>query len=144
MKSNCARSRDVFTIARGESLENEPDGSNITYNRIPLLPPPSESHWCGRKRGGAVHEGLDYFITCAIRNTRIYIRQCISHNTENGFRGALLDINERSLRCFLDPAFMKPGYRKHRNDHSNIDIPTFRCFCRCLLRLFPFLSSPFA
>ncbi len=27
-----------------------------------------ESHWCGRIRGMVVREGLDYYITCALRN----------------------------------------------------------------------------
>ena len=48
------------------------------YSRNPLLRPPSESHWCGRKTGVVVKEGLDYFITCALRNTCICIRQCIT------------------------------------------------------------------
>ena len=41
------------------------------YSRTPLLRPPSKSDWSGRKRGMIVHEGLDYFITCALCYTRI-------------------------------------------------------------------------
>ena len=33
--------------------------------------PPSKSDWSGRKRGVVVHEGLDYFITCALWYKRI-------------------------------------------------------------------------
>ena len=41
------------------------------YSRTPLLRPPSKSDWSGRKRGVVVHEGLDYFITCALWYTHI-------------------------------------------------------------------------
>ena len=37
----------------------------------PLLRPPSKSDWSGRKRGVVVHEGLDYFISCALWYTHI-------------------------------------------------------------------------
>ena len=40
----------------------------------PLLRPPSESDWSGRKTGVVIHEGLDYFIiTCGLRHTHNYI-----------------------------------------------------------------------
>ena len=45
----------------------------VYYSRTPLLRPPSKSDWSGRKTGVVVHEGLDYFITCGLRHTRIYI-----------------------------------------------------------------------
>ena len=43
----------------------------MIYSRTPLLRPPSKSDWSGRKRVVVVHEGLDYFITCALWYTRI-------------------------------------------------------------------------
>ena len=43
----------------------------LQYSRTPLLRPPSKSDRSGRKRGVVVHEGLDYFITCALWYTRI-------------------------------------------------------------------------
>ena len=45
----------------------------LIYSRTPLLRPPSKSDWSGRKTGVVVHEGLDYFITCGLRHTSIYI-----------------------------------------------------------------------
>ena len=45
--------------------------SKAMYSRTPLLRPPSKSDWSGRKRGVVVHEGLDYFITCALWYNRI-------------------------------------------------------------------------
>ena len=54
--------------------------TDYAYTGEPLLRPPSESHWCGciRLRGMVVRERLDYYITCALRNTRIHIQQCIT------------------------------------------------------------------
>ena len=42
------------------------------YSRTPILRPPSKSNGSGRKTGVVVHKGLDYFITCGLRHTRIY------------------------------------------------------------------------
>ena len=39
----------------------------------PLLRPHSKSDWSGRKTGVVVYEGIYYFITCLLRQTRIYI-----------------------------------------------------------------------
>ena len=47
--------------------------SNSEYSRTPILRSPSKSDWSGRKTGMVVHEGLDYFITCGLRHTHIYI-----------------------------------------------------------------------
>ena len=53
-------------IKSGKDVDEE--GS---YSRTPILRPPSKSDWSGRKRGVVVHEGLAYFITCALWYTRI-------------------------------------------------------------------------
>ena len=66
-----------------------------SYSRTPILRPPSESHWCGRKRGVVVHDWLDYFTTCALRNTAMHNR--IIH-TEKGFRGVPVAIADRGKR----------------------------------------------
>ena len=42
------------------------DAHILEYSRTPLLRPHSKSGWSGRKIGVVVHEGLDYFITCAL------------------------------------------------------------------------------
>ena len=49
-------------------------GCVVDYSRTPLLRPPSESDWSGRKTGVVIHERLDYFIiTCGLRHMHNYI-----------------------------------------------------------------------
>ena len=82
------------------------DFLQMCYSRTPLIRPPSESHWCGRIRGMVIREGLDYFpwctcLTCAPRNTRAYIRQCVTASivhTEHGFRGVPVAVSYRGKR----------------------------------------------
>ena len=40
------------------------------YSRIPLIRPPSESHWCGRIRGMVAREGFTYFALPSVRHTK--------------------------------------------------------------------------
>ena len=62
-------------------LEQKDTGLNVLpslqllkYSRTPSFNRPlSKSDWSGRKGGVVVHEGLDYFITCALWYTRITV-----------------------------------------------------------------------
>ena len=40
------------------------------YSRIPLIRPPSKSHWCGRIRGMVAREGFRYAALLQQRHTK--------------------------------------------------------------------------
>ena len=104
-----------------------------------------------------VREGLDYYITCALRNTRIHMRQCITTASStlkwlpgctgsryrprekqrpihyNIFRHVrtLADLTQNSVRW---QRFQKPGSKKHRPDidiHASLAVVT--CFISTLV-----------
>ena len=129
----------------------------VLYSRTPLLRPPSKSDWSGRKSGVVVHEGLDYFITCGLRHTRIYI-QCTNSfvHTEKVFRSAncrsrenaekrrpgLAAFSNNNAVFFLDQSTQhfdigpyKTTFRKHRSNNfgSHIYVDCLRPYTATLI-----------
>ena len=113
----------IFTLSANRTNKNNiPKEEFIScktflqYSRTPLLRPPSESHWCGRKRGVVVHEGLDYFITCALRNTTMH--RSIVH-TEHCFWGVPLAVEYRAKHSDQSTA-MSSGTYAHRTAYVGL------------------------
>ena len=109
-----------------------------SYNRTPLIRPPSDSHWCGRIRGMVVREGLDYFpgctcLTLMYPGTHIYGLHTAMHNsivhTENSLRDVPVAVAYRGKRSdqattmFSGTSALSPFNTERRR-------PTFAAFSK--------------
>ena len=70
----------------------------LVYSRIPLIRPPSKSHWCGRIRGMVAREGFRYAALLQQRHTKyVRIRQ-------EGWSSARVVVRQFYCTCQCPPS----------------------------------------